>query len=147
MFFIATEKNKEKVYWLRHLPQVNNNKVGIRNIVCNNESKNLIFEYIYKELTFREQSGYEGEHLVLFFYDEYDFKTHPISKFVDNAKELNVTFVFFTNHAFDTPVGCNYLVQIKDSQHCRSYQLVQIKEVSHPLYSRYQQQSVRTLSN
>ena len=117
LFFIATEKNKEKVYWLRHLPQVNNNKVGIRNIVCNNESKNLIFEYIYKELTFREQSGYEGEHLVLFFYDEYDFKTHPISKFVDNAKELNVTFVFFTNHAFDTPVGCNYLVQIKDSQH------------------------------
>lgn len=87
MFFIAEEQNKNKLHWLRFLPHAFNDDLGIRNIVCDGESKNIIFEYLYKELTERKQKGgYETE-LVAFFFDECGFKSHPISKFVEDAKK------------------------------------------------------------
>ena len=64
-------------------------------MVYDDESKNIVFEYLYKELTIREQNKSFEEHIVIFFFDEYGFKSHPISKFISKAKELGVTFVFF----------------------------------------------------
>lgn len=116
MVFIAENEHKAKIYWLRYLPHVYNDEIGIRSIVCDDESKNLIFEYLYKELTIREQNKSFTENIVVFLYDEYGFKSHPISKFVDKSKELGVTFVFFGDTAADIPQGCNYLVSISDNQ-------------------------------
>lgn len=116
MFFIAEEKNKDRIFWLRMLPYVYHQTVGIRNIVCDDEGKNLIFEYLYKELSFRESTKkYENE-LVVFFYDEYGFKNHPISKFVENAKDLGVTFLFFEDKKKDVPQGCGYLIDLQDDK-------------------------------
>ena len=116
MIFVADKKNKEKIRWLRMLPHVYNDLIGVRNIVCNDESKNLIFEYLYKELTIREQNKSFETNIVVFFYDEYGFKSHPISKFVDKAKNLGVTFVFFGNTTADIPQGCGFIVEMKDKQ-------------------------------
>ena len=49
--------------------------------------------FLFKELSQRAE-GKKGEHYVVFFYDEYGFQNHPISKFVSKAKKLGVTFVF-----------------------------------------------------
>jgi len=114
--FVAEKENKERIQWLRFLPHVYNDTVGIRNIVCDDESKSLIFEYLYKELTAREQSKTHKENIVVFFLDEYGFKSHPISKFVDNAKDLGVTFVFFGDTGADVPQGCGYIVSIADEK-------------------------------
>lgn len=116
MFFIAEEQNKNKLHWLRFLPHAFNDDLGVRNIVCDGESKNIIFEYLYKELTERKQKGgYETE-LVAFFFDECGFKSHPISKFVEDAKKLGVTFVFFENNVSNVPLGCDNIIEIKDAQ-------------------------------
>lgn len=52
MFFVVEEVHKEQIQWLRFLPYVNNNEEGNipRNIVCDEESKKTVFEYLYKEL-------------------------------------------------------------------------------------------------
>lgn len=116
MVFISTERNKDFIRWLRFLPHVYNDALGIRNIVCDAESKNIIFEYLYKELTFRESNKQYDAHIVVFFFDEYGFKSHPISKFVDNAKDLGVTFIFFGDNTADIPLGCDTVINIKDDQ-------------------------------
>ena len=116
MFFVAEQAHNGQIHWLRMLPHVYNDDIGIRNMVCDDESKNIIFEYLYKELTNREQQKSFETQLVVFFYDEYGFQSHPISKFVDKASELGVTFVFFGNTRADIPTGCKYLIEIKDQQ-------------------------------
>lgn len=45
-------------------------------------------------MSFREnEKGHQNEkdyeRIVVFFYDEYGFQNHPISKFISKAKELN----------------------------------------------------------
>ena len=109
LFFVAAEEHKDKVKWLRFLPYVSNEAINSRNIVCDDESKNRIFDYLYKELSQREQ-GKKGEHIIVFFYDEYGFKTHPISKFTDKLKNLAVTFVFLADEKGAIPQGCSLLV-------------------------------------
>lgn len=116
LFFVAEKNNKDKVRWLRMLPHVYNDVIGVKNIVCDDESKNIIFEYLYKELTIREQNKNFEQRFVIFLYDEYGFKNHPISKFVDKAKDLGVTFVFFGETKSDIALGCGYLIDIRDSK-------------------------------
>lgn len=111
MFFIATEEHKDKVRWLRFLPYVLNEATNSRNIVCDNESKNRVFDFLYKELSQREQ-GKKGEHIVVFFYDECGFQTHPISKFTNKLKDLSATFVFMADTKGDIPQGCSSLIWV-----------------------------------
>ncbi len=111
MFIIAEEHNKEKIDWLRFVPNFKNENTGTRNIVCDDDSKNRVFDYLYKELTQREQ-GVKGNHLIVFFYDEYGFQKHPISKFINCAKELGVTFVFMAENKSSVPLGCDYLISL-----------------------------------
>ena len=116
LFFVAEKKNKQKVYWLRMLPHVYNDAIGIRNIVCDDEGKNILFEYLYKELSIRKQNKKFDNNIVVFLYDEYSFQNHPVSKFVDDAKDLGVTFVFFGDTYADIGQGCDFVVDIKDAQ-------------------------------
>lgn len=138
MFFVAGNAHKEQIQWLRLLPHVYNGAIGIRNIVCDDESKNLIFEYLYKELTLREQNKSFEENLIVFFYDEYGFKSHPISKFVDKAKELGVTFVFYGNTMADIPQGCGYIVSIENKEKAVLINTQNKSEISEFLYPNIQ---------
>lgn len=95
MVFVAKKEHKDQIQWLRLLPHVYNDTIGVRNIVCDDDSKNLIFEFLYKELTIREQNKTFAENIIVFFYDEYGFKSHPISKFVDKAKILVLPSYFW----------------------------------------------------
>lgn len=116
MIFVAEQKNKDKIRWFRMLPHVYNETIGVRNIVCDDESRNLIFEYLYKELTFREQNKEYANNMVVFLYDEYGFKSHPISKFIYKSKDLGINFVFFGDTKADVPQGCDYVITIENQQ-------------------------------
>ncbi len=114
LFFISTAENKDKVSWLRFLPHVSNETTGGRNIVCDDESKNRLFDYLYKELSQRDKEV-SSKHFVIFFYDEYGFQNHPLSKFVSKGKELGVTFVFMEDHKGLVPLGCDYIISLNNS--------------------------------
>ena len=110
--FVADKANKQKVHWLRMLPYVYNEEIAAPNIVCDDESRNIIFEYLYKELSRREQSETPNKYLVVFLFDEYGFSKHPISRFVNQAKKLNTTFVFFSEEFSKIASGCQYLIKV-----------------------------------
>lgn len=116
MAFVAEEKNVARISWLRMLPHTYDDNVKLRTLITDNESKNIVFEYLYKELTIREQCKKYDNNIVVFFYDEYGFKNHPISKFVEKAKELGVTFVFFGEKESDIPLGCGYIIEEKNDK-------------------------------
>lgn len=114
LFFIMEEGNKALAHNFRLLPYVNNTIPNGRNIVCDEESKNVVFEYIYNELSRRETvEKADYPHFVIFFYDMCGFASHPISRFVKDAASLGVTFVFFGNDSSEIPQGCDYLVKQK----------------------------------
>ena len=116
--FVAENENKDRIRWLRMIPYVMNESINTANIVCDDDSKNLVFEYLYKELTFREQDKKaDYQHIVVFLFDAYGFVNHPISKFLKDAKELNVTFVFFGDTVSNISKGCDYIIQVNDATH------------------------------
>lgn len=116
MFFVAEKEHSNEIHWLRMLPHVYNADIGIRNIICDDESKNIIFEYLYKELTVREQQKSFDKQLIVFLYDEYGFQSHPLSKFVDKASDIGVTFVFFGKTKADVSIGCKFLIEEQEKQ-------------------------------
>ena len=113
MVFVTEERNADRISWLRMLPHTCDENAKLRTLITDNESKNIVFEYLYKELTIREQRKKHDNNIVVFFYDEYGFKNHPISKFVEKAKDLGVTFVFFGEKEADIPLGCGYIIEEK----------------------------------
>lgn len=113
--FVAEENHEDRLLWLRFLPHVYSERAGGRLLVVNDESRNLIFEYMYKELSQREQTKSYSEWIVVFFYDLFGFNSHPISRFVSQAQSLGVTFVFFGTSKSEIPLGCSYIIDIKDS--------------------------------
>ena len=115
MYFIAEKNNSDKVRWCRMLPYAYNDVLEIPNIVCNDESKSLIFEDLYKEFTSRSVDKKNGTHIIIFLYDEYGFNSHPLSRFVDLANQINVTFVFFGSDVDHVDAGCGYLIDVSNT--------------------------------
>lgn len=114
LFFVSTEIDIALLHNLRFLPQTTNEKTGFNNIVTDNESKTIVFEYLYKELTFRSELKEKNfsKRIVVFIIEDESFKNHPISKFIDSAKELGVTFVFLSESNVNITMGCDYFVKV-----------------------------------
>ena len=80
------DDNVQEYDWLKLIPHIQPNP-NFRNIVCDTESKNIVFEYLYKELTYRsEHKGVPG-HNVIFILNDNGIKSHPISRFIEHATE------------------------------------------------------------
>lgn len=112
LFFIADKEHTALFKDFRFLPYVENTIPNMRNIAVDDESKKIIFESLYNVLTLREQQKEYDEHLIIFLYDQCGFRSHPVSKFVDNAKELGVTFIFFEKGRENLPLGCDKIISI-----------------------------------
>ena len=112
LFFVAEKEHAGRMHLFRFLPGAYCVQTDTRGIVTDDESKTLIFEYLYKELTMTAQEKRSYPHLLIFFYDEYGYKKHPISQFTEKGKDLGVTFLFFGQTRADIPVGCDYVVQL-----------------------------------
>ena len=112
LFFVAEKEHAGRMHLFRFFPGAYCVQTDTRGIVTDDESKTLIFEYLYKELTMRAQEKRSYPHLLIFFYDEYGYKKHPISQFTEKGKDLGVTFLFFGQTRADIPVGCDYVVQL-----------------------------------
>lgn len=115
IFFITQSENERYIHWARSLPHVQNDELGRRNIVCDEESRNVLFEYLYKELSTRRSQ--EGKvvplpRFVIFALDEWGIKNHPLSRFIDGAEGLGTTFVFFEGYKEYLPQGCRRVITV-----------------------------------
>lgn len=116
--------------WIKTLPHVQSND-SFRNIVCDNKSKNIVFEYLYKELTYRKETKNMGVHNVILILNEHGIKSHPISRFIENASELNTTFVFFEEEEDYLPLYCSQIIRLGSKNEGYMYPSANKKEESH----------------
>lgn len=122
MVFILSDDYTSKMQWIRWLQNVDNPKLGIKNIVCDEESKNIILEDLYITLSSRENAVTVNkdimfpEHYVVFVTDSSSISTHPVSKYVKNCVAYGFTFVFLEEYEEMLPQGCTEIVRIQDNQ-------------------------------
>lgn len=98
--------------WVRWLQNVSNGYS--RNILYDDATKKSVLESIYNELSNREgmnASSIEGlPHYIVFAYRSKHMSGHPITKYVQHAKELGFTFLFFEEYKEFLHDACDELV-------------------------------------
>lgn len=118
--------NDVKFYLLIHKEDINDFKWtrwlqnfsdhGRRNIMYDIESKKIILDAIYSELSDRE-SKKEDEcnkltHYIVFTYRCKELIEHPITNYVKKAKKLGFTFVFFDEYKELLHQACDEIVYL-----------------------------------
>ena len=122
MVYILSDVDVSKMKWIRWLHNVDNNKLGVKNIVCDEESKNVILEDLYVTLSYREnlvnasKEAVFQEQYVVFVTDSSAISTHPVSKYIRNCARYGFTFVFFEEYEELLPQGCTEIIRIKDAE-------------------------------
>ena len=140
--FLLLSECDNRFEWIKFLPHIQND-FGRRNVVTDVDSKNNIFEYLFKELTMREELKNQkdaeiGIHLVVFVFDEHGIKNHPVSKFISEAASLNVTFIFVERREENIPLYCSKIIKtdaenkayIFGSEDASDKQLFEIENIS-----------------
>lgn len=112
LFFIINPDFTDRVMWLRWLPHVQNDELGVRNIVCSEESQTELLEYLYVLMNQREQNKKVLPHIVVFILNDIGIKSHPVSQYFSHSRDDGVTFLFFENSAELLPEYCDEVVSL-----------------------------------
>lgn len=118
--YVLLDEKDTKYEWIRLLPHIQTGYAP-RRIVCDVESKNNIFENLYKELTIRKEGKVQTGFNVVFVMAEHNIKNHPISKFIEKAAELNTVFLFFEPSVELLPLHCSKIIEIDSEIHATLY--------------------------
>lgn len=122
MVYILDDDFTSKMQWVRWLHNVDNQKIDVKNIVCDEESKNIILEDLYITLSTRENACAVSKDIVFLDYyivfveNSAYINTHPVSKYIKNCKKYGFTFVFFEEYEEMLPQGCTEIIRIQDAQ-------------------------------
>lgn len=122
MVYILSDDYTSKMQWIRWLQNVDNQKLGVKNIVCDEESKNIILEDMYITLSSRENAVTVNkdivfpEHYIIFVTDASSISTHPVSKYIKNCAAYGFTFVFLEEYEEMLPQGCTEIIRIQDTK-------------------------------
>ena len=133
LIIITDEEKSEYIRWARYIPHLNNENT--RNIVCDEESKNRVFEFMYKELSRREEDKSKLPYYVVLVLQDVGIKKHPISKYVSTAGTYGFSFVFFEEYEERLPMGCTRLIRLSDSR--REGELIEVDNSSQSLKFTY----------
>ncbi|SDB51907.1 DNA segregation ATPase FtsK/SpoIIIE, S-DNA-T family [Pseudobutyrivibrio sp. YE44] len=112
-FFVMLNKEDVAYFsWMRWLRNINEN--GRRNILYDEGSKKTILEAIYNELSSREGMKKDEvrqlPHYIVFAYRSENMSGHPITKYVEKARDLGFTFIFFEEYKELMHEACDELV-------------------------------------
>ena len=114
LYLVVRPENKSKLAWARMLPELNQPDLGIRYLACSDESRNRVFDQLYKELSQRSKEN-QYRQIVVIFYDEYGFLTHPASRFMKDAQDHCCTFIFMGDSKSEIPMYCDELVYMNSA--------------------------------
>ena len=106
--------------WAKAIPHVNED-YGRRNLVYDDESKNYIFEGLYKELARRSEVKNldKAPYLIIFVKKNWGLNNHPISQYIEQANELKAAFIFFGETGPDIPLYCDTLIEMQDENRAK----------------------------
>ncbi len=114
--YCISREDRSAMSWLRMLPHVQNDLLNRRNIICDEESRGILLEYLYRELLNRSDES-RIPHIIVFVYRDQGIQNHPVSALVQNAKEKGITFLYFQEHEEYLPKGCQYIIRMEDVLH------------------------------
>nr|WP_278416181.1 type VII secretion protein EssC [Mediterraneibacter faecis] len=110
--YVLIDENTDKYNWIQLLPHIQTG-FAPRKIICDVESKNNVFENLYKELINRSDGKVQRGFNVVFVMEEHNIKNHPISRFIKSASELNTVFLFFEPTVELLPLHCSNIIEIE----------------------------------
>lgn len=118
LYYIFKEEDLDKFMPFRWLKHVGNDDISIRNFMYNDQSKKIMLEFLYKELSRRDtmkDADLKSEtHHVIFVYDSKGFSKHPVSNYLEQSKRLGFTFIFLEDYQEFLPENIDYVVYTKD---------------------------------
>ena len=62
----------------------------------------------------RQDENTSGRFNIVVVMEDYGIKSHPISKFIENASELDTVFLFFESKLSLLPLYCSHIIDIFD---------------------------------
>ena len=112
LFYCIEEDDIERFSWIRRLPHVQNDIIGCRNIICDDASRNILLEYLYKLISNRDEKNTEPR-LIVFLYRDWGIRNHPVSRLMEIGKYLGITFLYFDEYEENLPHCCEYIIRMK----------------------------------
>lgn len=109
LIYIGQEKS-EILSWLRWLKNNVDERSGRRMNIVNEDSKNAILDFIYTELTQRENPE---PYYVVVVQDMSVIENHPILSFVTGSGQRGFSFLFAASNGEMLPYGLSELVVLK----------------------------------
>lgn len=112
------QREQGKYRWIKWLPHIKESGSGLRGIICDDESRDNIFEFLYSLMVNRNalpESSDEGSplpHYLIFMLDEYAVKTHPLFQYAPKFSKLGFSFVYFQQYKENLPQECSEIVEI-----------------------------------
>lgn len=122
MYYMFDESDSESMQWIRWLRHTHNDDIGIRNFMCDDESRKILLENLYAVLSAREAAKKENEGLafetyyVVFVLDSSTIRKHPVSKYIERCNEYGFTFIFFEEYEEFLPKGCTEIIRLDNDQ-------------------------------
>lgn len=106
---------EDKYEWIKWMPHISISGGDCRGIVCDDESRDEIFETLYAIMTERLFRNKDEEtspipYYVVFALEEYEIKTHPLFQFMSQLEEIGMSFVFFKRYKENLPKECKEIV-------------------------------------
>lgn len=121
-YYVFNESDSESMQWIRWIRHTHNDEIGIRNFLCDDESRKILLENLYAILSGREAAKKENEALkfdtyfVVFVLDSTPIRKHPVSRYIENCNSYGFTFVFFEEYEEFLPKGCTEIIRLDNDQ-------------------------------
>lgn len=122
MYYMYDEDDAEAMQWIRWLRHTHNDEIGVRNFMCDDESRKILLENLYSILSERETAKNENEaisfntYYVVFVLDSSAIRKHPLSKYIEKCNKYGFTFVFFEEYEEFLPKGCSEIIRLESEE-------------------------------
>lgn len=115
---ILEEQDAEMFTWVRFLQNFQNDYTGMKNIMYDLESTRKGLEFLYEELSRREDASGKGEweDYIVFVYRSSMIQTHPLADYIAKAKEYGFHFVFFEEYEELLHSECQKRIFLHDNE-------------------------------
>ncbi len=140
-YFLMSEEDIPDFAWVRWLQNVTD--FGRRNVMYDQDSKKIVLDAIYNEISSREEDKEKKDSsrvsYIVFAYRTKELMEHPITNYVKKANKLGFTFIFFDEYKELIHEECNKLVYLdrdmnrgflQDADNAEKMQSFEYNEVS-----------------
>lgn len=110
-------QEQKKYEWIKWIPHIKSSGGDCRGIVCDDESRDDIFEALYAIMTQRyisagEENSSVAPFYVVFVLEEYGIKTHPLSQYMGSLEKTGMSFIYFKEYKENLPKECAEIVEL-----------------------------------